>query len=77
MKDVDAHVDALIAFYKRLSEATDDQVAGVCTIDYNKALLAKETPPPAVDPDAERAKISAAAKRKQEERAAQLAGASG
>lgn len=73
MSDVATHAASIIAFYKALTDGeVDPQVAGVCTIDFNKALLARSTPPIEPDPNQRREEIRAAAERKHAEREAQL-----
>lgn len=73
MHDIAAHVAALIEFHNRLTEGKlDDQVAGVCTIDFNKALLARDTPSVTANPEDRREEIRLAAEAKAKERAAQL-----
>lgn len=74
MHDIETHAKAVIDFYKQLTAGeVDEQVAGVCAIDFNKALLQHETPSLAATPDERREEIKSAAERKAAEREAQLA----
>jgi hypothetical protein len=73
VSDVPTHTASVAAFYKALIEnGVEAQVAGVCTIEFNKALLSRATPPIELDPTERRAEIRAAADRKQSERREQL-----
>lgn len=75
MHDIDKHTRAVIEFYKQLKDGqVDEQVAGVCTIDFNKALMQHEPPSLASTPDERREEIRKAAEKKAAERAEKLAG---
>lgn len=72
MTDLDKQADALIGFYRRLLDAkVDDQVAGVLTIDVNKAMCAGTVE--AAQSRDEKAERDAASRAKAERRAAELA----
>lgn len=69
--NLDEHADALVGFYGRLLDGKlGDQVAGVLTIDLNKALCAGTVE--AAPSRDEKAELEAAKRAKAERRAKEL-----
>jgi hypothetical protein len=73
--NLNEHADAIAAFYKRLTDAgVPADVAGVVTIDTNKALHAGHAKPPEPSKDERKADLQAAAEEKRQRRLAEVGG---
>lgn len=70
--------DAVIAFYKRLSDGgVPEDAASLCSIDFNKSLMSGIVKPEPPDPHDQRAAIAEAGEAKRAQRAERLAAQNG
>lgn len=74
ISDLQAHAAALAAFHKALTDAgVGGDVAGVATIDVNKAIISGQVVLPGASKDEKKAELARASEEKARRRAEQLA----